>query len=140
MVHSTEHPLEMNLDHSAKHFDDDDLLHDVQQKATAQLIKNGLSPEHAENIAADLHRELLANWGGQQVYIKKSDWGRGILSERDIELYEKFNGKNHLAIAKEYGITMQRVYEIVKFVHRNEIHKHQRHLFEDGRDTDGQQD
>lgn len=83
-------------------------------------------------MSAELLKDILDNWGGQQVYIKKSDWALGKLLERDLKMYEKFNGRNYAILAKEYDLTVQRVYEIIKSVHKAEINRRQSQLFPDG--------
>lgn len=119
----------MSLPNTTRHFDDDDLLHDVEQKVTEHLEKHGLQTDIVTKIVKELMRELLVNWGGQQIYIKKTDWGRGKVSERDLEMYGRFNGRNHSDLAREYGITTQRVYEIIKIIHKIEVDKRQHPMF-----------
>jgi len=110
-------------------FDDDDLLHDVGKNVIAELVENNVDEPKAIEIAEALMERLRDNWGGQQIYIKKTDWGRGKIPQRDIEMYDKFNGHNHKQLAKEYDITLQRVYEIIKILHKIEVEKRQSSLF-----------
>lgn len=125
--------MEIGVQQAIVESQEDDLLLDVKQKVSARLVMEGFCDTvQADAVADAVYEELLSNWGGQQVYIKKLYWGRGSLSGRDSEMYEKFNGNNHHELAKEYGITLQRVYEIIKIVHKGEIDRRQSKLFPDG--------
>lgn len=94
-----------------------ELLADVSmtvQSATEQALrKSGLLdrkdmsglPEELGRIVAD---HLANEWGGQSVYIPMDR------SRRNARIYERFDGTNIHALAKEYGVCVLTIYRIVK--------------------------
>ena len=52
------------------------------------------------------------------------------LNERDMKIYEEFNGNNHRELARKYNVSMQWVYKIVKKVHKDEVARRQMSMFE----------
>jgi len=95
-----------------------DLLQQVVDESTVQiskelLIDSGMSIRAANIVMSCLQRIA----GGEGVYI-----GTGRLwhlSERDKKMYKKFTGSNHRELSCEYGITIRRVYDILKAVEAN---------------------
>ena len=68
---------------------------------TGQLI--GEQRELAETIGLDAYKKLIKNYGGNPVYIPKTET---VLKEvRDNGIRQKFNGKNYRSLAKEYRIS-----------------------------------
>lgn len=113
-------------DHSTA---DEDVLVDLQQIALRVAADVGISDEQATEIANQIVEFVRFTWGGQQIYVRKYDPHH--ISDRDIEIYTKFNGKNHTALAREYNLTPSRVYRIVKVVGRAERERRQHQLFEE---------
>ena len=108
---------------------DDDVLQDLQQIALRVLAEGGVDEEQAHNIACQIVADARDSWGGQQVYFRKADPAQ--MSERNLEIYSKFNGNNHFNLAKEYGLTVSVIYRIVKAMRTAEREKRQPRLFED---------
>lgn len=61
------------------------------------------------------------------IYFPKNLLGR--VSERDMQIYKEFNGKNHVELARKYDLTVQHIYRIVKEVGMAERAKNQGDLF-----------
>lgn len=61
---------------------------------------------------------LAKQWAGQIVYFPKEIEQK--LSARDLELYSRFNGLNHAELAREYAVSLQHVYRIIKEVQRTQ--------------------
>lgn len=84
-----------------------------------------------EDLARQFSNELMylvsQNWGGQSVYIIKDD--TFIADQRDIEIYNDFNGHNHSELAKKYNLTVVYIYRIVKRMHELEKKRLQPDLF-----------
>ena len=76
---------------------------------TEQLI--GEQKELAETIGLEAYRKLIANYGGNPVYIPKVETVLKEIREREIK--ENFNGKNYRELSKKYGISEMTVRRIV---------------------------
>jgi Mor family transcriptional regulator len=105
-----------------------ELLADLIAKSADYLTRQtSLTQEEAHKVARAIAKNMAKDWGGQQIYFPK-----GLLlelSERDQELYRKFNGTNQAALAREYGYSEQWVYRIIKSVRDAEITRIQQDLF-----------
>ena len=76
---------------------------------TEQLI--GEQKELAETIGLEAYRKLIANYGGNPVYIPKAET---VLKEiREREIIEKFDGKNYRTLSKEYGVSEKTIRKII---------------------------
>lgn len=81
------------------------------------------SPEKAKQIGIDIAQQMAQNWGGEVIYIPRNLLMA--LNERDMKIYEEFNGNNHRELARKYNVSMQWVYKIVKKVHKDEVARRQ---------------
>lgn len=89
-----------------------ELLQDLLDKLTVFLVDQGMTEEAARNTAAHTVDEIRKEWGGLNLYIPKCE-AKG-LSERDLEIHDRFNGRNHGQLAREYGLSTNRIYQIIK--------------------------
>lgn len=105
-----------------------ELVADLEDQTAACLIGElKMEKGRARAVAKKVARHITDNWGGQLIYIPKNHFGQ--LSERDKQLYEEFNGRNHAALSRKYKLTVQQVYRIVKEVGMRERAKSQSDLF-----------
>ena len=73
----------------------------------AEVLRSTLQTELADKIHAEIVEALYKRHGGETVYIlKKPKIDKG-------ELLALFNGRNMDAVCDRYGITRQRVYQIL---------------------------
>lgn len=104
---STEHGE--NNAHARRH----QLLAEVAEKSAIRLIEvHGMDPEKACDIGNDLADFLSQNWRGQNIYINAD--AQFHLSKRDQEIYMRMGRGNAYDLAKEFGISYVRVYQIYK--------------------------
>ena len=104
-----------------------EILSDLRDHLTEILIEAGAKQPQAEDLAGKAAESIRKKWGGLAVYIPKGrDWE---LTQRDYEIYRKFNGRNMHQICQEFGITEQRVYQIVARIRAEETEKRQLKLF-----------
>lgn len=104
------------------------LLADLADRLSTALANEGLAPTRAREIGFKAAEAVRAHWGGQLVYIPV---GTGYeISERDREIWDKFNGDNHEALAREYQVTVVHVYRIVKRMHAAARARNQKSLFD----------
>ncbi len=102
----------------------EDLLFDLIDKSTAVLERDSeLDHEAAHAIACSIASEVAKDWGGMQVYVPKG------LSLRDIKIFQEFTGNNHMELARRYGLTEVRVYQILEKARESYIKKIQPDLF-----------
>lgn len=100
-----------------------ELLSDVADHLTNVLAALGIDREVAAEAGREVAEFLREHWGGQNVYLPKGTLFD--LSERDVEIWEKWNGRNVLELCREYGITRQRLYQIIAAVRDREVAKRQ---------------
>lgn len=104
----------------------DDLVRIVQSSISD--VADTIAVSTKEEIAENVLREIVHNWGGLNVYIPKN-WLFEV-SERKLEIYKRYNGTNHTELAREYGLSVQYIYRIVKQVGEAERKRTQPDLFE----------
>ena len=102
-----------------------EILTDLRAKFEELLARD--VPEKAGEISFRLTEIIRRDWSGQGVYIPKGQAYE--LSKRDFEIYQKFNGRNRHQLCREFDITEQWFYRIIKAVREAEIEKSQGKLF-----------
>lgn len=105
-----------------------ELLSDVADHLTNVLSAHGIDRGLAESAAREAAEFLRAHWGGQNMYIPKGTLFE--LSERDLEIWNKWNGTNVLDLCREYDVSKQRLYQIIAAVRLQEVAKRQMSLLD----------
>jgi Mor family transcriptional regulator len=73
----------------------------------SEVLRKKLKIDVADQIHTEIVEALYSRHGGETVYIlKKPKLDKG-------ELLALFNGRNMAAVCERYGITRQRVYQIL---------------------------
>jgi Mor family transcriptional regulator len=72
----------------------------------------GISDAHAHVLAREMAHEICQPFKKQLVYIPE-DLGFE-LQERDRQLWQAFTGSNHHQLAKQFDLSVQTVYALVK--------------------------
>jgi len=88
------------------------LLLDLHDSLSDQLIKSGLEPGKASDIAYTVTEHIHKTWAGQQLYVPKSVELK--CATRNQDIYRRFNGKNFTELSREYGLTEMRIRQIIK--------------------------
>lgn len=104
-----------------------EFLNDLAREIAALLVQRGIEQERADDVALEAAEFVRVRWGGQQIYLPK-----GVLFElsvRDLQIWEKWNGRNTLELCREYDLTKQRLYQIIAVGREREIAKRQKTLF-----------
>ncbi|MDP1681060.1 MAG: Mor transcription activator family protein [Burkholderiales bacterium] len=105
-----------------------ELLADLADQIACKLLEFGIEPERAAEAGFAAAEHIRANWSGQSLYVPK-----GVeyeLSKRDMVIFERCNGRNHEVLAREYNLTVMRIYQIIKAVKAELLRKRQGALFE----------
>ena len=107
-----------------------ELLADVAEQTATQLIqKHGVSEDTAIDIGNHLADFFSQHWKGQNIYMNGDTQFK--LSKRDMQIYQRMQRGNAHEIAKEFGISYVRVYQIYKRVLAAARAKNQPQLFAD---------
>jgi Mor family transcriptional regulator len=105
-----------------------ELLTDLESHAARLAMDHFVVSEEQARIFSQALSDFMAdNWGGQLIYFPKGMFRR--LSDRDHKIYAAFNGTNHDDLVREFGVSLQHVYRIIKAVHAGEIAARQGGLF-----------
>jgi len=106
------------------------LLADMAEKAALRLIDvHGMDREKACDVGNELADFLAKNWRGQHIYFNADT--QFYLSKRDIEIYHRMARGNAYELAKEYGLSYVRIYQIYKRVLAEMRARNQPGLFEE---------
>lgn len=93
-----------------------ELLMQVERVVMQILKDHNVSDEVAELAASAVTDALSSDWAGQTLTFPKEHAWR--LLQRDLDAYNKYNGRNHIELARELGIGKKAVYALVKRVKR----------------------
>lgn len=104
-----------------------ELLQDLADQVALKIAELGVDLEKAADIGFAAAEHIREHWGGQPLYLPKGVQYE--FSRRDLEVFEKFNGHNHAALAREYNLTVMRIYQIIKAVRAELVKKRQGALF-----------
>jgi Mor family transcriptional regulator len=88
----------------------------------------GIDAEKAELVGQEIAVSMAKHWGGQNLYFPKGLSFQ--VSQRYLEIYNEFNGRNHAELAMKYDLTVQWVYRIIKLFRQMERDLAQRSLFD----------
>lgn len=89
-----------------------ELFEDMVSRSIKLFDEFGIPAPAAELVANSLADEIAEAWGGQNLNMPK-DYQR-MLSQRDVEVYRKFDGSNQPELAREYGLTERGMYKLIK--------------------------
>lgn len=105
-----------------------ELYTDLIDHATDLLVDYGVAREAAAHAATALANHLADHWGGSTICFPKDVAYH--LAQRDLDIYKKFNGRNHLQLAREFNLTENAIYRIVKQVRQQVIKDQQPDMFD----------
>ena len=116
-----------------------ELLSDLAAKVGEEVHSAGVADKkQAKTIGNHVAKRLAREWGGQNLYIP-----HGVLwdiDERDVEIFDKFDGTNQKELAREYGFSEQWIYRIIERVRQAKIDAAQQDLFDEGKGKGGKTD
>lgn len=93
-----------------------DILHDLRCRLAERLIARlGLADEVADLLGLVID-EVRADWAGERPYIAKStEAARASMGARNRSIIREFKaGERVPYLARKYGISRQRVWDIIK--------------------------
>lgn len=83
--------------------------------------------DSAEQIAYHLAQSMIKYWGGSMLYVPRQM--ATTLHERDLAIWQDFNGRNHNELARKYGLSVITIYQIIAKI-RKELPATQPDLFD----------
>lgn len=104
-----------------------ELLRDLADQVAVKIAELGVDVEKCADIGFAVAEHIREHWGGQPIYLPK-----GVQYDfcmRDLQVFERFNGHNHAELAREYNLTVMRIYQIIKAVRAELVKKRQGALF-----------
>lgn len=87
------------------------LLADLADQISLKMIGRNIDAKSAAETGLEVAEFIRIHWGGQSVYIPSG--APNATKDRYEEIFNKFNGVNHSQLAREYGISTVRVYQII---------------------------
>lgn len=97
------------------------LRHELYEGTSAQVKKFlleeldlGLNDKHAEWLGNQLSNFLSEYFAGQTLTFPKDHYFK--IDERDFEIYEKANSRNMMEVAREYNLTLNGLYRVIRRV------------------------
>ncbi|WP_286807719.1 MULTISPECIES: Mor transcription activator family protein [unclassified Marinimicrobium] len=104
------------------------LLSEAADRVARVLREFNIPEDRAEQCGSAVADDLAQHWAGQNITIPK-DY-RYKLTQRDLEIWDKFNGRNHLELAREYDLTVNAIYRIAKRIRKRAISRQQPDIFD----------
>lgn len=111
-----------------------EIFRDLIDKAEEPICSAlGVDAEKARMAAFQVTEIMRRDWAGTQPYMAIGEMY--MITLRDREMYDKFNGKNYDELALEYGMSSRNVYDRIKIIRAEEFKRKQPGLFDE---ADGQ--
>lgn len=88
-----------------------ELLRDMADEIGRRLVEAEVPQERARAIAENVTEHIRELHGGQLVYVPKAQSMQ--VARRWLAIWDEFNGHNHVALARKYGMGYQSIYRIV---------------------------
>lgn len=102
-------------------------FYDLARLVSEALTSSGADPEQARQIGLKASEHVRQTYGGEPIYVPK---GLAlVVTERDREIWRKYDGTNHHRLAKEYKLTTRQIYNIVARVREEDFQRRQMGLF-----------
>ncbi|GAB6040154.1 Mor transcription activator family protein [Endothiovibrio diazotrophicus] len=89
-----------------------EFLRDLALYGSTVLTGAGLDRRDAHALAWKIVEQVRANYGGQMTYIPK-----GVIldiSARDLKIWKAFTGQNQDQLAREFELSVQQIYAILR--------------------------
>lgn len=87
------------------------VLDDIRAHIESALLKNAIHNVSADEIAVNVFNGMAEHWGGQLIYFPKCITQK--ISRRNQQIWQDFTGTNYSELAKSYGLSLQRIYQII---------------------------
>lgn len=82
----------------------------------------------ANQIANEIANRLADHWGGSMFYVTKHNAWQ--YHERDLAIWQAFNGNNHCELARRFELSVPYIYEIIARMRKKHHNTLQTDLFD----------
>lgn len=89
-----------------------ELLSEIHDHVATVLRDHGVVDDIADQAGAATADHLAQTWAGATICIPKDH--HYAVTKRDLEILSKFRGNNHTALAREYHLTENAIYKLLK--------------------------
>lgn len=112
------------------HFPDTypEIYDSMGQVVVRQLHNMGMPAAEAKQGAINIMEAIRTELGGGGFYLAKGQ--KHDLSQRDMQIYERFNDTNHFQLSREFDLTEMQIRNVIKKVTAAMRAKRQKQLFE----------
>lgn len=104
-----------------------ELLEHIAATVTATLVDLGFPVDQARPAGRDTAEAVRRHFGGQQLYIPMGKFME--LSQRDRDIYAKWNGKNDVELIREYNVSDRHLRRIIEAMREADRRNRQGGLF-----------
>lgn len=104
-----------------------ELLRDIEDHVSALCKNYKLDAEVCEQISVSVADFLAEHYGGQVVVFPK-DY-RYKIAQRDLDIYNDFNGNNWFQLVKKYNMTESGIRRVIDRVRKRIVKQKQPDLF-----------
>lgn len=98
-----------------------ELIEHIAATVAATLVDRGVEVVTARAAGQECAEAVSRDFGGQQIYVPMGKFLK--LSQRDREIYARWNGRNDVALCREHGISerhLRRIIEAMRETDRRE--------------------
>lgn len=105
-----------------------ELLSDVAKQVSLILKEYNIAEADADEVGNAVTNHLSEHWGGQVIIIPKDHIYK--ITQRDLEIFDKVTHNNMHEVAKEYNLTINGLYRVLRRIRKRAIDLKQPGLFE----------
>jgi len=93
-----------------------ELFLQIEEVVLKILKDHNITDEVADLAASAVTDGIASDWAGQTLtFTKDYSWR---LLQRDLDVYSRYNGRNHLELARELGVGTKAIYTLIKRVRK----------------------
>src|SRR3989344_5097091 len=89
-----------------------EILSDLSIQICNSRVTTGMAKPQAHAAASAVTEHISEHWGGHLIYIPKALRFRRLIKYQEI--FRKYNGRNILELSRKYGLSVPRIYQIIK--------------------------
>lgn len=104
-----------------------ELLADLADRISTKLLDHGLDNDRSRDLGEAIAMEIAGEWGGQLLYIPKGKFN--LLAKRDREIWAAFDGRNIKELVRQFQVTEQHIYRIIKAMRKSDMDTRHGDLF-----------
>ncbi|HDX1164872.1 Mor transcription activator family protein [Pasteurella multocida] len=104
-----------------------ELLHDIEDNVSALCKNYNLDQDICEQISIHVADFLAEHYGGMVISFPKDFHYK--IAQRDLDIYNDFNGNNWVFLVKKYNMTESGIRKVINRVRKRVIKHNQMDMF-----------